>query len=216
MFLVHLEVIGVAEWSLQRNWLAQEKGKIQDRMENSGQYGLDDSMMDELGELSAYDNHPADIASELFERGKDVALRDMDKLRLQEIDRAQNALNNGTYGTCQRCGETIPTERLEAYPLATLCVPCKQVDEREHPDRSRPVEEELLTPGFGRTDTDDTSSVVFDGEDAWQAVARFNQRPEFENNVQPHLEDDYMDDNEGIVDAIDAISNEEYESQLPS
>lgn len=205
----------MADWSQQKNWLVREQHKIQNRMEDSGQYGLDDSMMDELGELSAYDNHPADIASELFERGKDVALRDMDKLRLQEIDRALDAMDAGTYGTCQRCGCEIPTDRLEAYPLSTMCVPCKRLDEREHPDRSRPIEEEFLTPGFARTDTDETSSVGFDGEDAWQAVARFNQRPEYDANVQPHLEDEYMDDNEGIVDAMDKISNEEYRSQLP-
>lgn len=205
----------MTKWGKQEQWLLEERRKVEDRLKNSGQYGLDDSMMDELGELSAYDNHPADIGSELYERGKDVALRDLDKLRLQEFDRALDAIERGVYGTCQICGQQIPEARVEAYPLSTLCVPCKQADEHSHPDRSRPIEEEFLTPGFARTNLDETSNVVFDGEDAWQAVARFNQRPEFHGNVQPALDHPYMDDNEGIVDDMDQISNEEYRAQLP-
>ncbi|MCL6515398.1 TraR/DksA C4-type zinc finger protein [Alicyclobacillus sp.] len=204
----------MARWEAQRQRLARERQEVMKRLERSGEYGLDDPMNDELGELSGYDNHPADIGSELFERGKDLALRDLDHVRLQEIDRALQAMENGTYGTCARCGRSIPTERLEANPLATLCLDCKREDERQHPMRERPIEEVFLYPGFGRTFTDDTSNVVFDGEDAWEAVARYNQRPGYGRDYEGYGNVS-LDDNEGVVEQTDRISNEEYESQLP-
>lgn len=45
--------------------------------------------------------------------------------RLRQLDRAEAALEEGTYGTCRICGESIPEERLEALPTTTLCVSCK-------------------------------------------------------------------------------------------
>jgi DnaK suppressor protein len=45
--------------------------------------------------------------------------------RLRQLDRAETALQEGTYGTCRICGDQIPEERLEALPTTTLCVSCK-------------------------------------------------------------------------------------------
>lgn len=204
----------MADWSRQRQWLVNYHNEVTERLNWTDDYSLRDMMADELSELSMYDNHPGDIGTELFERGKDVGLRDMDKLRLQEAERALQAIDAGTYGTCQMCGQPIPAARLEAYPLATMCVKCKEEDEHRHPDRSRPIEEEFLTPGFARTVEDDTNSVVFDGEDSWQAVERFNQRDQYVHDViNGHGE--VLDENAGIVDDMDRISNEQYKAQLP-
>ena len=43
---------------------------------------------------------------------------------ITQIATALDRLRDGTYGTCQGCGEAIPTERLEAVPWTTLCVGC--------------------------------------------------------------------------------------------
>lgn len=45
--------------------------------------------------------------------------------RLRQVDRAETALQEGTYGTCRVCGTEIPEERLDALPTTTLCVACK-------------------------------------------------------------------------------------------
>ena len=45
--------------------------------------------------------------------------------RVAEIDAALGRVDSGTYGTCEACGKSIPTPRLEAIPEATLCVGCK-------------------------------------------------------------------------------------------
>lgn len=48
------------------------------------------------------------------------------KKRIQAIERALTAIDDGTYGTCIRCGEPIPVGRLEVMPESRVCVPCAQ------------------------------------------------------------------------------------------
>ena len=50
--------------------------------------------------------------------------------RIEQVERAINRIDEGTYGQCERCGNSIPIARLEAFPAATLCVSCKQRQER--------------------------------------------------------------------------------------
>jgi RNA polymerase-binding protein DksA len=45
---------------------------------------------------------------------------------LREIDAAIGRMDKGTYGRCESCGAEIPAERLDARPVASLCVACKQ------------------------------------------------------------------------------------------
>ncbi len=198
------------EWA--RKLLLENRRQIEDRINDTGFYGLNDSMGDELSELSLYDNHPADVASELFEREKDLGVKINDKQRLAEIDIALFAIEKGTYGTCGHCGQPIGSERLEANPASILCVSCKEEEEASHPNRKRPIEEDFLFPGFGRTDLDRTDNVAFDGEDAWQAVERFNDR----HPDDVIYEDIDMDDSDEIGGQVEWITNEEYRNQLPS
>jgi RNA polymerase-binding protein DksA len=46
---------------------------------------------------------------------------------LREIDAALERIDKGTYGRCESCGAPIPEERLEARPIARLCVECKKL-----------------------------------------------------------------------------------------
>jgi RNA polymerase-binding transcription factor len=45
---------------------------------------------------------------------------------LLDVDRALVKMETGAYGACERCGQPIAVERLEAIPWATLCIACKQ------------------------------------------------------------------------------------------
>ncbi len=49
---------------------------------------------------------------------------------LAQIARAQAHIADGTYGICERCGNPIGKGRLQAFPRATLCMTCKQLEER--------------------------------------------------------------------------------------
>ena len=84
------------------------------------------------GELSsaAGDQHLADHASEMVDRELDESLEDNAEQLVRDIDRALEKIDDGTYGMCERCGQDIPQERLDAVPYATLCVTCRQLEER--------------------------------------------------------------------------------------
>ncbi|HBG01949.1 MAG TPA: hypothetical protein DDW87_10310 [Firmicutes bacterium] len=148
----------------------EELSQVEARL--AGPDSLGASMSGTTGELSTYDNHPADLGSEMYERSKDFGLLQTTRQQLAEIEEAQDAIREGSYGFCRNCGQAIPEKRLLALPGTLLCIRCKR--EQEDQDlNNRPVEEELLAPPFGRTFTDEEDSVIFDGEDAWEAVERY-------------------------------------------
>ncbi|MDA2115171.1 yteA family sporulation protein [Bacillus cereus] len=126
------------------------------------------SERDSVGELSSYDNHPADMATELYEREKDFGLIELWHKQLDDTKHALQKIEAGTYGICEVSGEEIPFERLEAMPTATTCV--QHATNKLNMD-TRPVEEEVLSPSFHKHDED--HSVEYDAEDAWQDVANY-------------------------------------------
>ena len=77
---------------------------------------------DASGELSHADQHPADAASDAFEREKEFALLDQVDADLAAVDRALARLSNGAYGRCEACGHAIGDERLAAVPAARFCL----------------------------------------------------------------------------------------------
>jgi RNA polymerase-binding protein DksA len=72
----------------------------------------------------------ADTGTKNFEREQELTLANGILERVNQIEHALERLDKGNYGQCERCGETIPKARLEAFPAATLCVKCKQLEER--------------------------------------------------------------------------------------
>ncbi|WP_059037726.1 yteA family sporulation protein, partial [Bacillus mycoides] len=126
------------------------------------------SERDSVGELSSYDNHPGDMATELYEREKDFGLIEFWHKQLEDTKYALQKIEAGTYGICEVSGEEIPFERLEAMPTATTCI---QHTTNKLDMQTRPVEEEVLDPSFHKHDED--HSVEYDAEDAWQDVANY-------------------------------------------
>jgi DnaK suppressor protein len=51
------------------------------------------------------------------------------RANLRWVNRALTKMDLGTYGTCERCGNEIPIERLDALPWAILCVECARKGE---------------------------------------------------------------------------------------
>lgn len=69
-------------------------------------------------ELSSYDQHPADSATDTFEREKDLGILDDLEVELAEIEAAIERIENGTYGIDEVTGQAIDPARLEAVPVA--------------------------------------------------------------------------------------------------
>ncbi|MDP8911136.1 MAG: TraR/DksA C4-type zinc finger protein [Actinomycetota bacterium] len=90
------------------------------------------SLEDTSGELvsGSADNHMADGATETFDRELDYTLEENSEHVLAAIDAALERIDAGTFGVCERCGQPIAEERLEALPYATLCIDCKRAAER--------------------------------------------------------------------------------------
>jgi RNA polymerase-binding protein DksA len=75
-------------------------------------------------------NDQADVGSNTFERDHEMAIAAQHRHMLQQVERALSRIKAGTYGVCERCGNPIGKMRLMAFPRATLCVTCKQLEER--------------------------------------------------------------------------------------
>lgn len=73
---------------------------------------------------------PDGLSPDLYERDKTMALIQSLELRLNSIERALRAIEKGTYGICERCGQPIDPARLEARPDASLCLKCQSELER--------------------------------------------------------------------------------------
>ena len=72
----------------------------------------------------------AAAASQVFEQQRDLALRDRATAQLALVDAALARLDEGTFGTCVRCGKPIPAGRLEALPWAAYCIDCQRIVDR--------------------------------------------------------------------------------------
>jgi DnaK suppressor protein len=72
----------------------------------------------------------ADASSKLAQREHDLALTQNTRELLQQTEHALARIDAGTYGECESCGKPIGKARLQAFPRATLCVECKQKQER--------------------------------------------------------------------------------------
>jgi DnaK suppressor protein len=72
----------------------------------------------------------ADAGAKTFQREHELALTENARDLLLQNERALARIDAGTYGVCESCGQPIGKARLQAFPRATLCVSCKQREER--------------------------------------------------------------------------------------
>ncbi len=146
--------------------LLEEKGVLDNHFNRDADE--DDSLLVSTGELSAVDNHPADVATEVFERSRDQAIDENLKHQLYEVNDALSRIDSGDYGVCQECGKSIPYERLLAIPYTAYCI--EHVTDETVSDY-RPVEEEIMEPGRGATNPNSlTEQNRLDDNDAWKSV----------------------------------------------
>jgi len=72
----------------------------------------------------------ADAGSKTFEREHEMSLANNRLDLITQIEHALARIADGSYGRCESCGQTIAKARLQAFPAATLCLTCKQREER--------------------------------------------------------------------------------------
>lgn len=72
----------------------------------------------------------ADAGAKTFEREHEMSLVYNAKDMVQQTERALERIDNKTYGKCEECGNFVGKARLQVFPRATLCMVCKQKEER--------------------------------------------------------------------------------------
>ncbi|GGB82211.1 suppressor protein DnaK [Knoellia flava TL1] len=83
-----------------------------------------DRIVEASRDSNADDEHDPEGATIAFERSQVDALAQQARSHLDEVDAALSRLGDGSYGTCERCGNEIAAARLEARPTARTCVTC--------------------------------------------------------------------------------------------
>jgi len=85
-------------------------------------------LMRDAGDGAGHDQ--ADMGATSFERDHELTVVNNERDMVAQIDRALARIHDGTYGVCESCGQPIGKMRLMAFPRATLCMSCKQREER--------------------------------------------------------------------------------------
>jgi len=69
----------------------------------------------------------AAAATQVFEQQRDLALRERNQHQLAAVEAALRRLDDGTFGTCARCGKPVAAARIEALPWAAYCIDCQRI-----------------------------------------------------------------------------------------
>ncbi len=72
-----------------------------------------------------------DLATAEYDHAMNFRLRGREKTLIKKIDLALERIKEGEYGICDECGDDISGRRLEARPVTTLCIRCKEEQERK-------------------------------------------------------------------------------------
>ena len=100
-----------------RERLESEQARVEGLIEGL-KAELGTSENEDISELADYDQHPADTATETFEREKDLSILEQLENELAELQAALSRVDEGTYGIDEVTGEPIDPARLEALPTA--------------------------------------------------------------------------------------------------
>lgn len=101
--------------------LRDEKAKLLNHSELNKKEDLQLSQDDLADEV--------DLASSELNQSVALRLRDRERLLIQKIEEALAKIDAGSFGVCEGCEEPIEIKRLEARPVAELCIRCKEAQE---------------------------------------------------------------------------------------
>jgi DnaK suppressor protein len=121
----------------ERPWTEAELKKVRQQLQaeiaglaadiNEAESAIAERLGDAVGDAG---DDQADAGAKTFQREHELALTQRARELLELSERALARMDEGTFGVCQSCGQPIGKARLQAFPRATLCVTCKQREER--------------------------------------------------------------------------------------
>jgi len=132
-----VEDTGVPVLSDEDPWTSEELAAVRDELVGDNARLADElaevehdlvALMRESGEGSGDDQ--ADAGAATWEREHEMSLANNARALMQQTEHAIERIDDGDYGVCESCGRAIGKLRLQAFPRATLCLKCKQRQER--------------------------------------------------------------------------------------
>ena len=112
-----------------KSQLEEERTDLERQLDELQGASFQGSQSDLTGEVGL-DEDFADAGTATFDRERDLSIRNNIRDLIDQINRALNRIEEGGYGTCERCGNPIDASRLKALPHASLCLDCKRREER--------------------------------------------------------------------------------------
>lgn len=200
-------MLTAAEKQKLKRMLLDEQSRLIQKVQN--EFLTETSYMEASGDLSHYDNHPADSGTEMYEREKDLTIHDHAERKLEKINEALHAIEDGTYGICRVCSMDIPYKRLLAFPTADTCI--EHADEAEEMRSSPKNEREERT-----AITDEGEEVGYDREDAWQDVSKYgtSDTPSDFTEDKASYDDMFINSEEdiGVVEGVERFGRYDRET----
>lgn len=201
---------------LYKERLLEEKCRLErlmDRMENKEPTYFIEEYKEEL---SNYDNHPADLGTEMFMMEHDMGLKNKNHDVIEEIYDSLEKIEKGTFGICESCGNSIEEDRLYLIPYTKLCISCSNEKISSEGNKSVLPEIEISRYPFGESHIDELcdKEVEFNREDSYQEVAKYNKvdnDPSFATGDDLGVLDKI---DEGIVEDVEKISKDYYKDTI--
>jgi DnaK suppressor protein len=121
----------------EKRWTEAELKKVRQQLEaeiaglvaeiGEAESAIAERLGDAVGDAG---DDQADAGAKTFQREHELALTQNARELLELSERALARMDDGSFGVCDSCGQAIGKARLQAFPRATLCVTCKQREER--------------------------------------------------------------------------------------
>ena len=104
--------------------LIEEMDRFERNIEHMKDNGVSEADVYSPTELSNYDNHPADLGTDLFQLEMNNTLKQHQQNMKISVEEALDRIDKGVYGKCLDCEKEIPEERLLVRPDAKFCIEC--------------------------------------------------------------------------------------------
>jgi len=133
----HSDAVGFPVRQGERRWSAAEITRLRTRLAAEAAelreeiQKAESDIADRLGDsVSNAGDDQADVGAKTHEREQELSMTYNARDLLVQTERALARIDAGTYGSCESCGQPIGKARLQAFGRATLCMSCKQREER--------------------------------------------------------------------------------------
>lgn len=113
-----------------RKLLMLRKDQLLEQIKHLSEDTLKKSQKEASGDISGYTYHMADVATDSYDREFSMGLASNERQMLYEFDDAMKKIEDGTFGFCEDCKDSISKSRLKAVPYARMCIKCQEKKEK--------------------------------------------------------------------------------------